>query len=56
MEQVNVKRVTLFVVAACLVGMAVGSALTLAFLLRTHSISNVVQVKAIGSLIVRQTL
>ena len=32
MEQVNAKRAVMFVVAACLVGMAVGSALTLAVL------------------------
>ena len=32
MEQVNAKRVAMFVVAACLVGMLVGSAVTLAVL------------------------
>ena len=32
MEQVNAKHVILFVVAACLVGMVVGSAVTLAVL------------------------
>jgi pyruvate/2-oxoacid:ferredoxin oxidoreductase alpha subunit len=32
MEQVNAKRVALFVVAACLVGMLVGSAVTFAVL------------------------
>ena len=32
MEQVNAKRVALFVVAACLVGMVVGSAVTFAAL------------------------
>ena len=32
MEQVNAKRAMVFVVAACLVGMAVGSAVTLAVL------------------------
>src|SRR3989337_2086476 len=32
MEQVNAKRVALFVVAACLVGMIVGSAVTFAVL------------------------
>ena len=32
MEQVNAKRAVMFVVAACLVGMAVGSALTFAVL------------------------
>jgi integral membrane sensor domain MASE1 len=32
MEQLNAKRVLMFVVAACLVGMVVGSAVTLAVL------------------------
>jgi hypothetical protein len=32
MEQVNAKRVAIFVVSACLIGMAVGSAITLAVL------------------------
>ena len=32
MEQVNAKRVVIFVVSACLVGMVVGSAVTLAVL------------------------
>ena len=48
MEQVNAKRAVMFVVAACLVGMVVGSAVTLAVLKRTYSISNVAQVKAAG--------
>jgi hypothetical protein len=47
MEQVNAKREMVFVVAACLVSMAVGSTLTLALLQRTYSISNVAQVKAV---------
>jgi archaellum component FlaG (FlaF/FlaG flagellin family) len=32
MEQVNAKRVAIFVVSACLIGMVVGSAVTLAVL------------------------
>ena len=32
MEQINAKRVAIFVVSACLVGMVVGSAVTLAVL------------------------
>ena len=32
MEQVNAKRVAIFVVSACLIGMVVGSAVTLAAL------------------------
>lgn len=48
MEQVNAKRAIIFAVAACLVGMAVGSALTLAVLQHTYSISNIAQAKAVG--------
>lgn len=40
MEQVNSKRVLLFVVAACLIGMVVGSAVTFAVLQRSYSISS----------------
>jgi hypothetical protein len=38
----------MFVVVACLVGLAVGSALTLAVLQHTYSTSNVAQVKDVG--------
>lgn len=38
MEQVNPKRVMLFVVAACLIGMVMGSAVTFAVLQRSYSI------------------
>jgi hypothetical protein len=38
LEQVNPKRVMLFVVAACLIGMVVGSAVTFAVLQRNYSI------------------
>lgn len=48
MEQVNAKRAVMFVVVACLVGLAVGSALTLAVLQHTYSTSNVAQVKDVG--------
>jgi hypothetical protein len=40
LEQVNSKRVLLFVVAACLIGMVVGSAVTFAVLQRSYSISS----------------
>ena len=38
MEQVNSKRVILFVVAACLIGMVVGSAVTFAVMQRSYTI------------------
>ena len=38
LEQVNSKRVMLFVVTACLIGMVVGSAVTFAVLQRSYSI------------------
>jgi hypothetical protein len=40
LEQVNSKRVILFVVAACLIGMVVGSAVTFAVLYRNYSFSS----------------
>jgi hypothetical protein len=47
-EKVNVKHAAVLVLAACLVGMVAGSALTLAVLQRSLSISNVAQVRAVG--------
>lgn len=41
MEQGSAKLAVMFVVAACLVGMAVDSAVTFAVLQRTYSMSNV---------------
>src|SRR3990170_3176292 len=48
MEQVNAKLAVMFVVVACLVGMAVDSALTFEVLQSKYSMSNVAQGKAVG--------